>query len=56
LGVGLRAVDQDNLIKRQRAVSIATWDGPMEDAAQRVDLTKIQMVRAALELLAQARA
>ena len=37
---------------RQRPVSIATWDGVLEEMARKYDLSKIQIVRCLLEMLA----
>jgi hypothetical protein len=37
---------------RQRPVSIATWGGILEEMARRYDLSKIQILRCLLEMLA----
>jgi hypothetical protein len=37
---------------RQRPVTIATWDGILEELSKRYDLSKIQVIRCLLEMLA----
>jgi hypothetical protein len=37
---------------RQRPVSITTWDGILEQMSKRYDLSKIQVIRCLLEMLA----
>jgi hypothetical protein len=37
---------------RQRPVSIATWEGVLEEMAKKYDISKIQIIRCLLEMLA----
>jgi hypothetical protein len=50
LKVGL--VRREKLQHRQRPVTIETWDGVLEEMSKRYDLSKIQVIRCLLEMLA----
>jgi hypothetical protein len=48
-GIGLVRRENDH---RPRPVSIATWNGPLEELRSSYDLSKIQIIRCLLEMLA----